>query len=132
MAWQDYNAFKSKNTEVEQYFLTTCNHFNKIENDNLPVNMQSIPRSLYVSSKLGTLSIEAMRDRMLNNELFMDEYDTFIGSIEGQKYYAGILSKNEENLMVKRGKSIFEKGKAFLKSSMNTVNETKTSEYDSF
>jgi hypothetical protein len=74
-----------------------------IVSDNLPVPLNRIPRSLYVSSKLANKSVEELQEKMLRNELLIDDYDPFIGSVKGQLYYKGVLSAEQSKMMVARG-----------------------------
>jgi hypothetical protein len=81
-----------------------CN-FDKttIVSDNLPVPLQRIPRSLYVSSKLANKSVEELQAKMIKNELLIDDYDPFLGSVKGQLYYKGVLTAEQSKMMVARG-----------------------------
>jgi hypothetical protein len=74
-----------------------------IVSDNLPVPLNRIPRSLYVSSKLANKSVEELQEKMLRNELLIDDYDPFIGSVKGQLYYKGVLTAEQSKMMVARG-----------------------------
>jgi hypothetical protein len=74
-----------------------------IVSDNLPIPLQSIPRSLYVSSKLANKSVEELQAKMLKNELLIDNFDPFLGSVKGQLYYKGVLTAEQSKFMVARG-----------------------------
>jgi len=56
-----------------------------------------------VSSKLANKSVEELQEKMLRNELLIDDYDPFIGSVKGQLYYKGVLTAEQSKMMVARG-----------------------------
>ncbi len=56
-----------------------------------------------MSSKLANKSVEELQEKMLRNELLIDDYDPFIGSVKGQLYYKGVLTAEQSKMMVARG-----------------------------
>jgi hypothetical protein len=66
---------------VDSYFITDCVKAETVVMDNLPVPLNAIPRDLYVSSKLASLSVEDMQGKMVRNELLVDKFDAFLGSV---------------------------------------------------
>ena len=136
-AWQDYQRIKCQSTnnsqqssssvfkQVDPYFLTMCSlERTTIVSDNLPVPLNRIPRSLYVSSKLANKSVEELQEKMLRNELLIDDYDPFIGSVKGQLYYKGVLTAEQSKMMVARGQKRTEMNKKVIQDKLLSKSPT--------
>eukprot|EP00347_Sterkiella_histriomuscorum_P006818 403351313 len=66
------------------------------QNIKVEQNIQSIPRTIYVSSKnTENKSLGNLRDKMRRNNFLHHEFDTFIQSKQGMKYFKGVHLPNQ-------------------------------------
>ena len=61
-----------------------------------------IPQSVYVSSKQASWSVESLQERFLQNEVYINNFDSFLGSARGQRYFKGVLSAMQNTMVEPR------------------------------
>lgn len=61
--------------------------------DGLPCNVHEIPPYLYVNSDVSKRRTSNIIRKVMREQVFRDEYDSFLNSREGKNYFLGLLPK---------------------------------------
>ena len=58
-------------------------------------NVEAVPRTIYMNNR-SERSVGALRTKLMRNTFFHQEFDSFIQSRRGKKYYQGVLPPYQE------------------------------------
>jgi len=100
----------------------------RIPSDNLPCNLQNVPKQLYVCSDANMRRTSEVLYKYMREQVYRGEFDSFLNSKEGRAYFLGILPSQKQE-------TVFADLKRRLNESKNTSQDypstiRKTSESD--